>query len=160
MNVLPTKSPAMKLFFCLGWVLLGTLLATPSSVLAHCQMPCGIYDDLARLDSMLEDTATCKKGVTSIAELSGKTDPQSQNQLVRWVTNKEVYAQKIITTTSDYFLTQRVNPKQKDYSERLAKHHAVMVAAMKVKQHAAAEYVDQLKQSIEDLRPYYADSTP
>ena len=50
---------------------------------AHCQIPCGIYDDHARVASMLEDVATIRKAVAQIAELSGKTDPQSQNQLVR-----------------------------------------------------------------------------
>lgn len=32
---------------------------------------------------MLEDVATIRKAVAQIAELSGKTDTQSQNQLVR-----------------------------------------------------------------------------
>ena len=67
-----------------------------------------------------------------IAELAGKTDAQSQNQLVRWVVKKENHAQKIISTISDYFLTQRVKASQKDYVERLKKHHAVIVAAMGV----------------------------
>ena len=43
--------------------------------------------------------------VSQIAELAGKTDPQSQNQLVRWVMNKETHAQNIIDSISDYFLT-------------------------------------------------------
>jgi nickel superoxide dismutase len=47
-----------------------------------------------------------------IAELAGKSDAQSQNQLVRWVMNKENHAQKIISTISDYFLTQRVKLTQ------------------------------------------------
>ncbi|MGD8467739.1 MAG: superoxide dismutase [Ni] [Desulfobacterales bacterium] len=39
--------------------------------------------------------------------------------------NKEKHAQQIISTISDYFLTQRVKPSQKDYTERLLKHHRV-----------------------------------
>ena len=53
---------------------------------------------------------------------------------MRWVQNKESHAQKIITTMADYFLTQRVKPSQEDYADRLAKHHAVILAAMKAKQ--------------------------
>ena len=79
---------------------------------------------------MLEDTATVEKSLRSMVELSGKPDAQSQNQMVRWVMNKEKHAQNIISTISDYFLTQRVKPDQKDYTERLIKHHAVIVAAM------------------------------
>jgi nickel superoxide dismutase len=87
-------------------------------------------------------------------ELSGKSDAQSQNQLVRWVMNKEKHAQNIISTVSDYFLTQRVQSKQEDYAERLIKHHTVIVAAMKAKQNADMSHVDSLRASIEALLPY------
>ncbi len=63
-----------------------------SNSFAHCQIPCGIYDDHARVDSMRENVDTVRKSVSLINELSGKTDPQSQNQLVRWVVNKEQHA--------------------------------------------------------------------
>jgi nickel superoxide dismutase len=125
---------------------------------AHCQIPCGIYDDHARVHAMLEDAATVIKSARLINELAGKTDPQSQNQLVRWVMNKEQHAQKIISTISDYFLTQRVKPDQEDYAERLKKHHAVIVAAMKAKQNADVKYGEVLKSSIEALAPYYPAS--
>ena len=131
------------------------LSLSASSVQSHCQIPCGIYDDNARVASMLEDVATIRKAVAQIAELAGKTDPQSQNQLVRWVVNKEQHAQRIIATISDYFLTQRVKAKQEDYTERLRKHHAVIVAAMRAKQNANAEVVAELESAVEALAPYY-----
>ena len=130
-------------------------LFLPTQGNTHCQVPCGIYDDAARVQSMLEDATTVEKAAKSIAELAGKSDAQSQNQMVRWVLNKEQHAQKIISTISDYFLTQRVKPDQKDYAERLAKHHAVIVAAMKAKQNADGKYAKSLKESIEALRSYY-----
>jgi nickel superoxide dismutase len=132
-----------------------TLLA--QQAFAHCQIPCGIYDDHARVAAMLEDAATVEKSVTLINELAGKADAQSQNQLVRWVMNKENHAQKIISTISDYFLTQRVKSSQDDYTERLIKHHAVIVAAMKAKQNSDMASVTALKESIEALIPYYPD---
>ena len=131
------------------------LLPLSASVQSHCQIPCGIYDDNARVVSMLEDVATIRKAVAQIADLAGKTDPQSQNQLVRWVVNKEQHAQRIIATISDYFLTQRVKAKQEDYTERLQKHHAVIVAAMRAKQNANAEVVAELGSAVEALAPYY-----
>ena len=124
---------------------------------SHCQIPCGIYDDHARVKTMLEDVATARKAIDLIAELSKKSDAQSNNQIVRWVMSKEIHAQNIISTISDYFLTQRVKSKQKDYIERLKKHHAVIVAAMKVKQNADITYVDALEESIEALLPYYPE---
>lgn len=101
---------------------------------------------------------TIKKSIKLIVELSGKPDAQSQNQLVRWVMNKEKHAQNIISTISDYFLTQRVKPNQKGYADRLIKHHAVIVAAMKAKQNADMKYAKRLKKSVEDLLPYYTES--
>lgn len=124
---------------------------------SHCQMPCGIFDDNARVRMMLEDVVTIKKSVNLIVQLSKKTDAQSNNQMVRWVITKEEHAQKIISTISNYFLVQRVKPDQKNYVERLKKHHAVMVAAMKVKQNVDAKYVDALEASINKLMPYYPE---
>ena len=143
------KRIAFLLTLCL------TALALPQQVRAHCQIPCGIYDDYARVQSMLEDAATVKKATVMLAELAGKKDPQSKNQIVRWVSNKESHAQNIIATISDYFLTQRVKPDQEDYAERLAKHHAVILAAMKTKQNADGSYADALTESIEVLKVYY-----
>lgn len=132
-------------------------MALPQSGIAHCQIPCGIYDDHARVQGMLEDAATVEKSIKLIQELAGKSDAESQNQLVRWVMNKETHAQKIISTISDYFLTQRVKPDQADYAERLVKHHTVILAAMKAKQNAGADHGKKLKESIEALSPYYPE---
>ena len=137
--------------------LAGYILLLPLQGHTHCQIPCGIYDDAARVQSMLEDAATVEKATKLIAELADKTDVQSQNQRVRWVINKEQHAQKIISTINDYFLTQRVKLSQKDYPERLAKHHAVIVAGMKAKQNADVKYAKTLKDSIEALRLYYPE---
>lgn len=126
-------------------------------VQAHCQIPCGIYDDHARILSMLEDAATVQKSAKLIAELAGKSDAQSQNQLIRWVMNKEKHAQNIIDIISDYFLTQRIKSRQKDYIERLVKHHKVIVAAMEAKQNADMKYARELQKNIEDLLPYYPE---
>ena len=135
--------------------LLSIFLLVPQFAHAHCQIPCGIFDDFARVQLMLEDAATAEKSIKLIAELSDKSDAQSKNQLVRWVMNKEKHAQNIIFTISDYFLAQRVKANQKDYVDRLKKHHAVIIAAMKVKQNSDSKYVTELKRSIEMLAPFY-----
>ena len=125
---------------------------------AHCQIPCGIYDDYSRVQSMLEDADTIIKSTKSIEELSGHSDAQSLNQISRWVMNKEAHSQNIISTISDYFMTQRVKPTQEDYTERLVKHHKVILAAMKAKQNADKEHTIALKQSIEALATYYPEA--
>lgn len=149
-----------SLFAALASITLVTsMLSLPQSLQAHCQVPCGIYDDHARVKAMLEDAATVEKAVSMLAELAGKDDAQSYNQIVRWVSNKESHAQLIISTISDYFLTQRVNSSQDDYVERLKKHHAVIVAAMKAKQNADLASAKNLTKAVEALGSYYPEHT-
>ncbi len=135
--------------------LAGLFLLSTSLVSAHCQVPCGIYNDSARVTAMLEDAQTVVKAVTLINELAGKTDAQSVNQVTRWVSNKESHADQIIQTMANYFLTQRIKNSQSDYTERLVKHHQVIVAAMKAKQTVSAENAQNLVSAIEKLAPYY-----
>lgn len=122
---------------------------------AHCQVPCGIYDDHARVEALIEDAATIEKAAKLINELASKRDAQSQNQLVRWVNTKELHAEKVIATISNYFLTQRVKSSQKDYVERLKRHHAVIVAAMEAKQNADTKFAAELRERVAALKVYY-----
>lgn len=150
----------MNLFLIATIVLMASnSIITLQPVAAHCQIPCGIYDDHARVQMMLEDAQTVEKSMKLIAELAGKTDAQSQNQLVRWVNNKELHAQKIIETICDYFMTQRIKPSQSDYAERLAKHHSVILLSMKTKQSVDLEHVNALKEAISALLKYYPEHT-
>jgi len=129
----------------------------PSNLQAHCQVPCGIYDDYSRVLSMLEDAATVEKAMIQIGDLAGKKDAQAQNQLVRWVMNKESHAESIIESISDYFMTQRVKPSQEDYEARLKHHHAVVLAAMKAKQSSSKKDAKALRKTIEALQGYYPE---
>lgn len=121
----------------------------------HCQVPCGIYDDANRVHQMLEDVSTITKAIHQIHELNDKPDVQSKQQLVRWVNNKEIHADKIIDTISNYFLTQRVKPDSVDYLTRLSDHHKVIILSMKAKQKADASTAEDLKQAVEALSQYY-----
>jgi nickel superoxide dismutase len=118
------------------------LLAFAGGASAHCQVPCGIYDDPARIQALREDTTTIAKAIAQIGELAGKGDAQSLNQAVRWITTKDQHASNVITVCSEYFLTQKIKPVAKGadgydaYVEHLAAVHAIMVAAMKTKQQA------------------------
>jgi len=137
-------------------VALFTMMSS-SQLQAHCQVPCGIYDDHARIKSMIEDSETINKAMIEMVELSNKNDLKSKNQSVRWIMNKEKHAQNIINTIGDYFLTQRVKTSQEDYSSRLMDHHKVIIAAMKSKQNVDIKYVNELRNSIKDLSSYYPE---
>ena len=158
MKILLTKLPTSVFLF-----ILFILFILSQHVHSHCQIPCGIYDDHARYKSMLEDSSTVEKATNQIITLSNDIDSkqkstsiaQNYNQIIRWVNNKEIHAEKIISTISNYFLTQRVKPKQKDYLDRLSKHHAVILAAMKAKQNASITESNALKEAIQNLAVFY-----
>ena len=128
---------------------------------AHCQVPCGIYDDAARIARLHEDTTTIAKAINRIKELAGKQDAQSLNQVTRWVLTKEDHATHIIEVVSEYFLAQRVKPvtvgasDYESYVKKLVEHHAVIVAAMKAKQNADESYADVLHEAIDAIAVYY-----
>jgi len=134
-----------------------TLILGAGSARAHCQVPCGIYDDPARIAALQEDATTIGKAVAQIRELSAQHDPQAFNQAARWVATKETHASHIIEVVSEYFLTQKVKPVAADaegraaYLETLAACHAVMVAAMKTKQQCDPAAVTALDAAIAAL---------
>src|SRR5262245_33181368 len=144
--------------------LLMTLLQAPAR--GHCEIPCGIYGDHARIEMLREDVTTIAKAVTEMTNLAGKSDPLSINQITRWTMNKEEHATSIQQVIAQYFLTQRIKPAKQgtpgwsDYVTRLAQHHAVMVAAMKTKQTVDPAAVDDLKAAVEAIAPYYPVEAP
>ena len=144
-------------------VLATTLLWITSQdrAVAHCQVPCGIYDDTARISRLHEDTTTIAKAIKRINELAANHDAQSLNQVTRWIVTKEDHASHIIEVVSGYFLAQKVKPVAAGgegydaYLKQLADHHTVMVAAMKAKQSTDPEVAETLHQAIEALAKHY-----
>ena len=129
-------------------ILLFISIGATKDAFAHCQVPCGIYDDQNRFEQLLEDQSTIEKASNLIKELSGKKDAQSKNQLSRWVSTKESHATAIQKTIADYFMAQRIKASDSKYVEKLTKAHSIMVAAMKCKQSVDAETSSSLKQAI------------
>lgn len=104
---------------------------------------------------MLEDQSTIEKASRMIKELSSKKDPQSKNQLIRWVQAKELHASNIQKVIAEYFLTQRIKPTSKNYTEQLKEAHKVMINAMKCKQSIDNENANSLKESIMSFSESY-----
>ncbi|MBT5955298.1 MAG: superoxide dismutase [Candidatus Marinimicrobia bacterium] len=133
-------------------------------VFAHCQIPCGIYDDVLRVVSIQEDIATIQKSIDKIQELGdSKNTAQNQNQLIRWVNNKESHAQKIQDVISEYFLAQRIKPKtsnDKDYEKYVmlsTSCQKIIFYAMKCKQNVDTQYVEKLSSELDAFVEVYVD---
>ena len=138
-------------------------LLLQGSLLAHCQVPCGIYNDAARIIQIQEDFSTIQKAMTQIKELSLQQDATSMNQLTRWIITKEDHASKIQKVISEYFLTQRIKEKTKgsDYNKYVKQTttlHQIMVSAMKCKQTVDLEHVDEGLHQIETFIDIYFDT--
>ncbi len=133
----------------------------PSAAQAHCQVPCGIYDDAARIARMKEDATTIDKAIHQIHQLAQQNNALALNQATRWINTKEEHASHIIEVVSTYFLTQKLKPVAKGaegydaYLAKLADHHAVMVAAMKTKQSVESDKVSDLVKAIDQLAKHY-----
>ena len=125
---------------------------------AHCQVPCGIFDEKARIKVLYEDATTIEKAMNEMNKLAGKDDAQSQQQFVRWTIAKEEHAARIITVTSEYFLTQKLKKVEKGedgyaaYLNSLALHHELMIAAMKSKQTTDTAAAKRLNDAIHGIQ--------
>ncbi|NOY40429.1 MAG: hypothetical protein GXP26_01145 [Planctomycetes bacterium] len=137
--------------------MIGAAFLPMAYLAAHCEVPCGIYDDHARIDEMLEDQATIAKAIKNIHELSGGHGPNNINQLVRWVTTKETHATNVQHTIAQYFMTQKIKADSENYVDKLTSAHAVMVAAMKCKQSADPATAEALKTAIDKFHNVYGD---
>jgi nickel superoxide dismutase len=131
--------------------LLATPLVVPAEAEAHCQIPCGIYDDQLRALLIREHIGTLEKSMNKIDELSAADSPDL-NQIVRWVENKEDHADEIVEIVTAYFLSQRVKlPAEGDkeaeeaYQEKLALLHGMLVHTMKARQGTDLAHIEQLR---------------
>lgn len=137
--------------------ILSVLIANFAS--AHCQVPCGIFDAELKFGELEQHVETIAKAGDQIRELSAKKEltANDHQQLVRWVTNKESHAQKIIDEAANYFLAQRIKPGQDHYAEKLELLHHIMIHAMKTKQSTEAEAHEKLSKKIVAFKELYLD---
>ena len=131
-----------------------SVLICASLAAAHCEIPCGIYDDKLRTALIAEHATTIEKSMRQIANLSN-TKPVNHNQLVRWISNKEKHADEIQEIVSQYFMTQRIKPGQVKYAEKLELLHKMLIAAMKCKQTAEPAHVETLRGHLRNFEKVY-----
>ena len=139
------------------------VLLTPSvtTVSAHCEIPCGIYDDAMRIDLMEEHIQTIEKSINLIQELSKSADI-NYNQLVRWINNKDVHANALQDIVYTYFMNQRIKPADRTDKEKYDKYikeltllHEIAIHAMKTKQTADLDLIETLRKKVKAFRKSY-----
>lgn len=150
----------LKQFLFIGFLALISFSITKKTF-AHCEIPCGIYEDTLRIELIKEHITTIDKSMKMIIELS-KEEPLNYNQIVRWVNNKEVHAVKLQDIVTQYFLNQRIKPtkpENQELYEKYIKHlsllHELMVYSMKAKQTTDLSYVEKLNSTILEFEKSY-----
>jgi len=124
---------------------------------AHCEIPCGIYDDQMRINLIKEHITTIEKSMIQIMKLEKEKDHHS-NQLVRWIMNKEHHADKLQEIVTQYFMTQRIKPDTQNYEKKLGLLHQMLIYSMKCKQTTDTKNTDQLKKIVKDFQDIYFGS--
>jgi nickel superoxide dismutase len=121
---------------------------------AHCEIPCGIYDDQARITMLLEHITTIEKSMNQIMAIE-KEKNHHANQLVRWVMNKEQHANELQEIVTRYFMTQRIKLETKMYEKKLGLLHQMLVYAMKCKQTTDLNQTAKLKSVVKEFEQLY-----
>ena len=137
----------------LSLVLPGILLLV-SLAAAHCEIPCGIYDDEMRIEMLREHITTIEKSMNQVILLE-KDANRKANQLTRWVMNKEQHADELQEIVSQYFMTQRLNPDAKEYASKLQLLHEMLLAGMKSKQTTDLGQVKRLRELVDLFEKAY-----
>ena len=132
---------------------------------AHCQVPCGIYDDEMRVKMIAEHITTIEKAMNQVMELSKEKTP-NYNQIVRWVMNKEKHAEELSNIVTYYFMAQRLKPvpasDEKAYSvyrEQLELLHHILVYTMKAKQTTDLANIEKLRELLKKFETAYFGHT-
>lgn len=133
---------------------LAVLLFTATTSFAHCEIPCGIYDDELRVKLLAEHISTIEKSMGQILDIE-QAEKHNANQLVRWVMNKEAHADQFQEIVTQYFMTQRLKPDAQKYSEQLTILHQMLLVAMKAKQTTDLGQIAELRKLLADFEKLY-----
>ena len=149
----------MKRNMLLSLLLIAVIV--PVQIYAHCEIPCGIYNDKMRIDMLKEHVTTIEKSMNQIIELQ-KAETINYNQLVRWINNKDDHADEMQHIVTQYFMTQRIKPVDgsdkaalEKYQKELGLLHEMLVYAMKAKQTTDLQNCTKLNELIDSFYNSY-----
>ena len=145
----------MKKVFIQLSVFIAFLFLFSTVLHAHCEIPCGIYDDEMRVKMISEHIQTIEKSMTAINELEKAGLSHHSNQLVRWIMNKEDHATELQWIVTQYFMTQRIKTDTKDYEKKLSLLHEMLIYSMKCKQTTDLDNVTTLRKLVKDFEALY-----
>lgn len=125
----------------------------PFFLSAHCQMPCGIYNDQMVYDRVTEYYLTMYKAVKALEHNPMKT-VDDFNTLVRWVMTKERLSDEIAELLSSYFLQQKIKPL--DANVQLVQSiHRLLCQVVVIKQNVDIKLVEEFNKEWEHFKTLF-----
>lgn len=135
-------------------LVLAIMFVASSYAAAHCEIPCGIYDDKMRINAIAEHITTIEKSMKEILKLES-SKPLTHNQLVRWIMNKEDHANELQGIVTQYFMTQRIKVGTENYTKKLTLLHKMLISAMKCKQTTDLSHISTLRTLLREFNDLY-----
>jgi len=122
-------------------LLIGILSFTMRGALvAHCQMPCGIYHDDMVYDQIDQYAETMYKAMAELDHFHDDS-PKARAQFVRWVYQKEVQSDDAAELMLKYFLQQKIKPGEPETAKMLELTHKLLFLMVQIKQNVDLEFV-------------------
>lgn len=115
---------------------------SPLTLIAHCQMPCGIYHDNMVYDQIDQYVETMYKGITVLNENKFST-AKERNEFGRWVYEKEHESSDAAELILKYFLQQKIKPGEPDTIKRLTSAHKLLFLIVAIKQGVDLETIKE-----------------
>lgn len=135
-----------------------------SQLSAHCQMPCGIYDDQLVYDQVDQYYLTMYKAVSALKNSKFET-LHDRNQYIRWVMLKNEESDTTAKILTTYFLQQKITPMAGDADTQKLVHsiHQLLFYLVIIKQNVDLDIVKQFGKEWENFKQMFhpeADQHP
>lgn len=120
-------------------------------LIAHCQMPCGIYHDDMVFDQIDQYVETMFKGISVVNESKFST-VREKNEFIRWVMTKEKSSDETAQLILTYFLQQKIKPNEEDTEKKLVSAHKMLFLLVQIKQNCDLKIIDQFANEWEKFK--------
>ncbi|KIC74650.1 hypothetical protein DB42_AZ00050 [Neochlamydia sp. EPS4] len=130
------------------------LFCHTGSLMAHCQMPCGIYHDELVFNQVDQYIETMYKGITELNNSKFST-PFERNNFIRWVKLKDTASDEIANLITEYFLQQKIKPAEADTPKRLISAHKMLFELTAIKQNVNIKMIEAFADEWENFKQMF-----
>ncbi len=133
---------------------IAALICQTGALIAHCQMPCGIYHDEMVFNQIDQYIETMYKGMTEL-KTSKFATPMERNNFTRWVLLKETASDEMANLITQYFLQQKIKPGEPDTAKRLVSAHKMLFELTAIKQNVEVKMVEDFADEWENFKQMF-----